>query len=1019
MNRRVVMWLATVLILVVLAWPLLSLGASSRPALAASPQLASASTVAFQVGVEPAAYSSATDTYLDTFSRGQPQGGNAKLRLRSDGLQRALIRFDMSGYIPIGSAVTSATLIFRVDSRSPVSSAPMRLQCYEVLQPWVDQQATWNEAQSGVSWWDGSGDAGGCEGSSRAASPVTDVLIDKPAGAFIELDVTQAVQGWVNDPATNNGLLLLGKPAGGAANYSLMSCNSISPVGRPRLVVTYQDGIAPPTLTPAPGETPATATPTLPSDPSAIVTSTLTDWGPDKCKLKVWADKIHVREAGPAQMIAIWDGTVASAKLRLVVCNTGNPHSIYLNGVRIGRTPYPSPACECNDGPRPEPTEFQIDPSLIIRGSNVITITNDGNIYDTWNAQRGQLVLTGNITGTSRSQFPIGQDWNGKVLNGLMQLPIGYDPATPMPLLISVPGTGEDEVDAINRYAVRANDMGWLLASLDLRKGWASDSASVSRSASLAVQHDIMAVVQHMLANYNVDASRVYIAGFSTGGGIAATMAAKYPDVFAAALDYAGPTEYAAWYGERADLRSDLDRQFGGAPSAKRFEYQRRSSKVLARNLQYVPMRVVHGQTDTTVRPTHSDNLFAAMGSFFDPAAHGKTLIAHEGGHVDWVKDVTAFDLATLGEHTLVTNPSELHLVTDEGKSYYWLTVSKSGVADGAWEGFVEIDARYDAPASKIWIDARDGDFPQGKPLRVTLDLIKMGLNSSMRYAIEEYDHGTGEFVLHSDVLPENGELALAVSPNTRGEVNRSFFVHRSDDRVLRTAVVYPRDTYISSAAPGTPNGTASQLLLSYDLRYKALFEFDVLLPELAGMEIKSARFSVNLLESRNPISVGIYDALRPWSDVSATWNVARQGDAWQSPGADGPADRASIAYTTHSGVGSAGRYLLNVKSLVDRWRLEPAQNHGFFLIGNGPYTTSKYPIASAEYGQADKRPVLEIQYMEPEPDPTPTPTATPTQTPTSTLTPTVTPTLTLSPTPTTTTIPDLSWRAYLPLLIK
>ena len=36
-----------------------------------------------------------------------------------------------------------------------------------------------------------------------------------------------------------------------------------------------------------------------------------------------------------------------------------------------------------------------------------------------------------------------------------------------------------------------------------------------------------------MKTHFNVDANRIYMSGFSSGGGVAATVAAKYPHIFA------------------------------------------------------------------------------------------------------------------------------------------------------------------------------------------------------------------------------------------------------------------------------------------------------------------------------------------------------------------------------------------------------------------------------------------------------------------------------------------------------
>ncbi|MBC7262225.1 MAG: DNRLRE domain-containing protein, partial [Chloroflexi bacterium] len=646
-------------------------------------------------------------------------------------------------------------------------------------------------------------------------------------------------------------------------------------------------------------------------------------------------------------------------------------------------------------------------------------MTNEANPYDSVKAYGAHIILTGDITGTTRSYFDFSYDYDGTPIKGAVQIPIGYNPEVPTPLLISVPGTGEDKDHGLIRYAVRANEMGWLLASLDMRKGWSSTSATPARTPSLAVQQDIIKLLQYVQTRYNVDRRRVYIAGFSTGGGIAATMAAKYPDVFAGAIDYAGVTSYAEWYQERGDLASVLEREFNGTPYMN-FEYARRSSRVLARNLQYVAMRIVHGTADDRVRFTQSSRLYnEAMPPFYNPALTSKEFYQHSGGHTPELPGVSETDLQFLAQHALVENPRELKIITDEGKDYYWLRVDKMDTLPTAWRGWVEIDARYDPGINTIWVSAKEGDFAEGKPLTITLDLAKMGLNIAIPYDIEEYDDQMGDFFFRSAVVPTAGKLILTVPRNSLGSITRRYVIYPAQGRELRILRLQQgvdgytgaRDTYITSWAsegPEESHASSIRLLLGYDARRKALLKFD-LSPVPAGMEIKAAKLIVNLLESRSSsISISAYEVLRPWVDSEATWQWASQAERWATPGAGGAGDCSSSAVYTVGNVRQAGAYTFNVKPLVERWLATPGSNQGLMLTGGGPYSADTYPLASAEYSDMSKRPLLEIWYMEPWPAPTATPiltrTSTPTVTPTETVsgpTPTATASPVFSPTPT------------------
>jgi predicted esterase len=1007
--RRTLTFLATPLALACGLWLAMSLsighGAPATIPLAASAEQG-VHTIVFQYGVSPTGYEGCNDTFINRWFPHKNEGGHAELWVKGDGPQRALIKFDLSEHVPQGAQVRSATLTLHLNS-----GGSMRLAGYQVLQPWLEDQATWQEAQAGTLWW-----GEGCEGSSRSVDAVCETDVDGSSSDVLLSLLPSMVQAWVDDPLTNEGILLQGESGGITCKFA-SSERLYDDMYRPKLEVVYEG--APPLATPTPTLAP-TRTPTPPNP--TVITSTFADWKLDSC-LKTGKSPPRVRVAGPETMLIMWEGTPYTAKLRVIICNTNAVgHPIYLNGHRVGHTPLlGAGSCECNDGTNQDDKlfEYEIDPSWLVQGANHITITNEADIYDEWKASRAHIVLIGNITGTVRSYFVVGQDFAGP-LQGAMQLPIRHDPGLAAPLLISVPGTGEDKDDALNRYAVQANNMGWLLASLDVRKGWNYDLAKPAKSPSLAVQQDVMALLQYMQATHNVDPSRVYLAGFSTGGGIAATVAAKYPDVFAAVLDYAGPTDYADWYRERGDIRIELEREFSGGPGGN-FEYPRRSSRFLARNLQYVPMRIVHGTADDRVLSVHSQGLYEAMTQFYDPSQHDKEWITHTLGHVDFVEGVSEDDLEFLARHdNLIPTPRELHIITDEGKDYYWLGVEKLDTADREWQGFVEVEASYDP--STIWLTAREVEFAEGKALTVTLDLAKMGLNAAVPYDIEEFDAESGDFSLHSAVVPVEGELALTVSPNDLGTVDRQYVIYPASGTELGKVrlqhelegYVGAADAYITLHEPDLPHGDADRLLLAYDTRRKALLKFD-LSPVPDGVLLKAAKLTVHLLENRSPgVEVSAHKVLTPWRDSDATWTLASQGQSWGSAGLGEGVDYAAAPEYALGNVRLAGAYSLNLKSLVQRWLAASDANYGLVLIGQGGITSASYPLASAEYGETSLRPMLEIWYM----NPRPTPTATPTPTVTSSATPIAT--LTSTPTQTLTATPTLGvWHAYLPVITK
>ncbi len=83
-------------------------------------------------------------------------------------------------------------------------------------------------------------------------------------------------------------------------------------------------------------------------------------------------------------------------------------------------------------------------------------------------------------------------------------------------------------------------------------------------------RQDILDALDHVLANYAIDETRVYIAGGSGGGHMTMVMAAHAPGRWAAASAWCGITDLAAWHREckAKDMKyyKDIEGVVGGAP---------------------------------------------------------------------------------------------------------------------------------------------------------------------------------------------------------------------------------------------------------------------------------------------------------------------------------------------------------------------------------------------------------------------------------------------------------------------
>lgn len=574
------------------------------------------------------------------------------------------------------------------------------------------------------------------------------------------------------------------------------------------------------------------------------------------------------RDSASANVLLQWDGQIEEAFLALSAAGSQGGHSIYVNGQRVGSAPVRSGGSLClAESPAIAFGSTDLIPvpvQLLTKGENRITLTNDADIEDGWTAANLQLEIHGVLTGppvaalemaqlaverpSFDAQAPIlGSVWltstyelsQGRLISQLVsyQVPTGYTGSVPVPLLIGLHGMGGSGEYTRDFLAAEADQRGWLLAAPELHGSHFVNTGMYSL-AWPGAQHDIMDTVAYMMSEYEVDPSRIYIAGGSMGGQTGAMMAAKYPDVFAAVGVWSSLTDLTDWYldldafGDPYGVLVRIRQETGGTPLAVPFEYQRRSPIKMPQNSRLIPIKMWHDVDDLYVPIYHSRDHRDAINAWTPqtpvllieipsdanacpPDAYEHCYSPELVGLFDYLESFTQS----------AQPPLSLNVRSDESKPYYWLDLALTG-----GDHWSQVETAYSLSGETVTATVSD-DFPltlgfnlgsapiidsegigrSGLGLPATTYLIKGGGN----YQLKPYTSGyltatlttTGQYTLTISALTVN--LSATPVVGSASPVETSTIQATASDRLGN--LIPDGTTILFSTTAGTfPNGLST-----------------------------------------------------------------------------------------------------------------------------------------------------------------------------------------------------------------
>jgi len=211
-------------------------------------------------------------------------------------------------------------------------------------------------------------------------------------------------------------------------------------------------------------------------------------------------------------------------------------------------------------------------------------------------------------------------DHDGGIYDFKVYVPSAYA-GQPLPMIVMLHGAQQDPEDfaAGTEMNATAEAEGYIVVYPQQTKSanplrcwnWFRLNDQLRASGETAM---IAALTREVMAAYNVDPSRVYVAGMSAGGAMAVNLAVTHPDLYAAGAVHSGVA-----YGVAAEPLSALCAMNDGMGTVRLPDAlpNRRPSRT-------VPLIVFHGDADDTVHPANSGQVVAMNQLLFDGSGNAR-----------------------------------------------------------------------------------------------------------------------------------------------------------------------------------------------------------------------------------------------------------------------------------------------------------------------------------------------------------------------------------------------------------
>lgn len=309
-----------------------------------------------------------------------------------------------------------------------------------------------------------------------------------------------------------------------------------------------------------------------------------------------------------------------------------------------------------------------------------------------------------------------------------LQIPEGYEPGTPRPLLVGWHQLWGDEMELkeATGFPAIADRRGWIAVC---HRG-----PSTTHWNNQAAQSHVVDLIRWIEDRYAIDRDRIYMIGSSMGGAAGMVFSSNHLDpsgvMVAAAASVSGIQDCERRFHEQG-YNSSMAGAFGGTPEEVPLEYHRNSAIFFAdsvesmhRNATHLPLWLTFGSGGSdAIWRAHAEDLYAVMAGYADSVVLRESSLAGHG----WVCAEEEAICAFLDPFRADRYPATIAVNADEEGGWYWCDLQARRVADrfARFDGEIDVaGARativFVANAARVEVDLAPLGFPlDGRPFTI------------------------------------------------------------------------------------------------------------------------------------------------------------------------------------------------------------------------------------------------------------------------------------------------------------